>query len=337
MSAPGPATIVSASRRTDIPAFYADWMMARLRAGWCEVRNPRNPRIFSRVDLTPERVRCIVFWTRNFAPLTPHIPEIERMGHRVYVQVTLTGLPDVFEPHVPALDSTVRAFRELADRIGPERVVWRYDPILLTDRTPPEWHIAAFRRLSSALSGATRRCVLSLYDPYAAASRRLRALGPEFLPTDVSGGAETPSLFGDEERAPVDVVPMLRTIAEAARDAGMELRSCAEPLIRGDIGILPGACVDAALIERLFGNAGAPGSTDAAKDPGQRPACRCAPSRDIGEYDTCLFGCAYCYATRSFRSAGERWKRSDPSCASLIPRYDGRETPAGREERGGCS
>ena len=105
----------------------------------------------TRVDLSPESVRCIVFWTRNFAPLAPHIPEIERMGCRFYVQVTLTGLPDVFEPHAPTPDSAVRAFRELADRIGPDRVVWRYDPILLTRRTPPEWHVAAFRRLSSAL------------------------------------------------------------------------------------------------------------------------------------------------------------------------------------------
>ncbi len=281
------------------------------------------------MDLTPENVRCIAFWTRNFAPLMRYIPEIVRMGHMFYVQVTLTGLPDVFEPHAPDTEIALWTFRELADRIGPDRVVWRYDPILLTDRTSPEWHIATFRRLSSALSGATQRCVLSLYDPYAAAARRLRALGPDFLPMDVSGGAETPSLFGDEERAPVDVIPMLRAITEAAGDAGMELRSCAEPLIRGESGILPGACIDAELIGRLSGPSPLPPS--ASKDPGQRPACRCIPSRDIGEYDTCLFGCAYCYATRSFGSARERWKRSDPLCASLLPRDDAREPVSGRE------
>ena len=335
MSAPGPGTIVSASRRTDIPAFYADWMMARLRTGQCEVRNPRNPRVFSRVDLSPESVRCIVFWTRNFAPLMPYIPEIERMGHRFYVQVTFTGLPDVFEPHVPAPETAVRTFRELADRIGPDRVVWRYDPILLTDRTPPEWHVAAFRRLSSALSGATRRCVLSLYDPYAAAARRLRALGPDCEPRVPRCGDDSPPLFPGEVPEGVDIRPMLRSLRESAGEAGMELRSCAEPLICGDSGILPGACVDADLIGRLFGPSPFPAS--AAKDPGQRHACRCAPSRDIGEYDTCLFGCSYCYATRSFRSARERWKRCDPSCASLIPRNDGREPVAGRDEGGGCS
>ena len=335
MSAPGPGTIVSASRRTDIPAFYADWMIRRLRAGWCEVRNPRNPRMLSRVDLTPENVRCIVFWTRNFAPLMQYIPEIERMGRRFYVQVTLTGLPDVFEPHVPLPETAVRTFRELADRIGPDRVVWRYDPILLTHRTTPEWHIAAFRRLSSALSGATRRCVLSLYDPYAAAARRLRALGPDCEPHVARCGDDSQPLFPGEVSEGVDIRPMLRSLRESAGDAGMELRSCAEPLIRGDSGILPGACVDADLIGRLFGPSPLPASV--AKDPGQRPACRCAPSRDIGEYDMCLFGCAYCYATRSFRSARERWKRHDPSCASLLPGDDGREPSAGRDERGGCS
>jgi hypothetical protein len=327
--------IVSASRRTDIPAFYADWMMARLRAGRCDARNPRNPRVLSRVDLSPEGVRCIVFWTRNFAPLTPHIPEIERMGHRFYVQVTLTGLPGVFEPHVPPPENAVRTFRELADRIGPDRVVWRYDPILLTGRTPPEWHIATFRRLSSALSGATRRCVLSLYDPYAAAARRLRALGPDCEPHVARCGDDSPPLFPGEVPEGVDIRPMLRSLRESAGEAGMELRSCAEPLICADSGIFPGACVDAGLIGRLTGGASLP--PFAAKDPGQRPACRCAPSRDIGEYDTCLFGCAYCYATRSLRSARERWKRSAPSCASLIPRSDGSEPVAGRDEGGGCS
>jgi hypothetical protein len=149
------------------------------------------------------------------------------MGCRFYVQVTITGLPDVFEPHAPAPETAVRAFRELADRIGPDRVVWRYDPILLTRRTPPEWHIAAFRRLSSALSGATRRCVLSLYDPYAAAARRLRALGPDCEPRLGAMRERSPPALSGEVLA-VRARRCCARSCESAGKAGMELRSCAE-------------------------------------------------------------------------------------------------------------
>lgn len=289
--------IISASRRTDIPAFYSQWFMERIRQGGCAVPNPFNPQQVSQVSLGPDNVEAIVFWTRNPAPLQPHLAELDERGYRYLFQFTLTGYPALLEPHLPTLPQLLDTFRRLADQVGPERVLWRYDPILLSNLTPLDWHRQQVARLAQTLEGYTTRLTVSLFDPYRKALRRLAKLGPS-LQVQVPEGI-TPGLAA-----------LFTDLAQIAASSGMAIVSCAEPWDLQPYGIAPGACIDADYIEATLGV-----SVSHARDKAQRPTCRCAQSKDIGMYNTCRHGCVYCYA---INAAPPRHMRHDPLAPSLL-------------------
>jgi len=291
--------IISASRRTDIPALYAEWFMNRVRAGFCEVANPRRAGQVSRVSLRPEDVDAVVFWTRDAGPLMGHLDELDGRGFRYYLQYTILGYPRLLEPAVPPLDEALGTFRKLAERLGPARVIWRYDPILLTTLTPEDYHLEMMGRIASRLQGYARRLIISFYDRYPLAEARIRCLADRGLRWATGGGAPAPTF--------------LRAMAVIAAGAGMEIRSCAEHVGWEEHGIPPGKCVDDLLIESLFGL-----EVTHRKDPHQRPLCGCVVSRDIGAYDTCPLGCVYCYATRDREAARAFRLRHDARCPSLV-------------------
>jgi DNA repair photolyase len=296
-----------------LPAFHARWFMNRLQAGYCEVVNPFNRGQRSRVDLRPEAVEVIVFWTRNAAPLIRHLSELDRRGFRYYFLHTLVDYPPLLEPHAPPLAKRIEGFRRLSRRLGRGRVVWRYDPIVLGNLTDERYHLERFRGLAAELSGYTRRVVVSLLDEYSKVRRRLQGLGPQGF--RLLGRPEGDERLGE----------LMGRLAETARARGMEIHSCAEKRELRPYGIEPGACIDPQLIQELFGI-----SVSARKDPSQRPACRCAVSRDIGAYDTCGYGCVYCYACTSVTPEGSapRRARGHPGAAALGEPVSGRETPA---------
>ncbi len=158
--------IVSASRRTDVPAFFGGWFMKRLQEGYVMVRNPLNRSHVRRVELTPDQVDCIVFWTKNPTPFLRYLPELDAMGYTYYFQYTLNPYPKQIEGGLPAQRDRISAFQVLADHVGPNRVVWRYDPIILTDSLTIAWHLAQFAELARELKDYTRRCVISFVDTY---------------------------------------------------------------------------------------------------------------------------------------------------------------------------
>jgi hypothetical protein len=244
-------------------------------------------------------VDAFVFWTRDARPFFTALDELESRGFPSIFLVTLTGYPPPLEPDNPGVDDLVGAFQHLSERLGPERVIWRYDPILLSNVTSPAFHRENFAVLARALDGRTRRVVVSVVDLYAKTERRLNALR--------SSGLETVR----DPFANGEVGDVLRFIAGEARAHGMEPVSCCEPAV-GPFGLTPGACVDAGLLSRIFSL-----SLPEKKDPGQRPECRCAVSKDIGATDTCPRGCVYCYATRSFERAQERHTAHDPEAPEL--------------------
>lgn len=293
--------IISASRRTDIPAFYSEWFMKRIRAGYCLVPNPFNHNQVSKVSLEPADVDVIAFWTRNPRPLFPYLSELEDRGYCFYFLYTLMDNPRQIDPGSPPLETAMRTFRELSDRIGPERLIWRYDPIFLSSITPPVFHAGAYRRISRALKGYTTRSVVSVVHIYRKIRRRMAELegqGIELLPYD----SEVLS-------------PLMQSLAETASMNGMEIRSCADELDLRRFGIEPGKCIDDEFISRVFGlNVGNK------KDCFQRKNCGCVASKDIGVYDSCLFGCAYCYATTSFERARANFARHDPEAPSILCR-----------------
>lgn len=316
--------IISASRRTDICAFYTRWFMNRVRAGYCCVPNPFNRRAVRFVSLDPEDVDAIVFWTRNARPLLPYLDELDRYGYAYYFQYTINGYPRKIEPACPGLEPAIRTFRELSERVGPRRVIWRYDPILITPETPVEYHLDRVAAIASALEGCADRLVVSIVDPYRSAGRRLEA---------VFGSRVAPYLGQIEEAA---LGELFQGIACIAREHGFaEVVSCAEAVELSAYGIEHGKCIDDELIERAFGV-----RVDGAKDKNQRPACGCVASIDIGMYDTCLYGCVYCYATHEPVDRRALMAAQDPHSPSLLghyecqpPKMDGISAPGARPRR----
>jgi hypothetical protein len=280
--------IISASRRTDLPAFYAEWLVQRFRAGFCLVPNPYYPEQVSRISLAAEDVDVIVFWTRNPRPLLPYLAELTQRQYRYYFQYTLLANPPSLDPGALPEETSLATFRALAETIGPERVIWRYDPMVLSPETDYDFHRRNFERLATALRGYTRHCVISLLDPYRKTEKRMK--GIELLP-----------------QAGPDFAALLHFMAETAHGNGLDIQSCAEPASLEAYGIRPGKCVDDAYIREVFGI-----EVTHAKDPVQRPACGCVTSRDIGAYDTCLAGCRYCYATSRFERSKANYQRHDP-------------------------
>ena len=265
--------IVSASRRTDLPAFYSEWLMERLRAGFVDVRNPRNPAQTRRVSLLAEDVDCFVFWTKDPAPMLPLLPELDRMGHRYYFQFTLTPYGKTLEPGLRDKAALLETFRELAAHVGRERVVWRYDPIVLNGVYDLAFHRERFAAYAARLAGCTEQATISFVDRYAKLARAYqRGLLREILP---------------EEQA-----ELCGSFAATAAREGLRLAACCEAGLE-PYGVAQAHCIDRELAERLCG-----GPVSAAPDKNQRPGCGCAASVDIGSYGKCGHGCIYCYANR---------------------------------------
>jgi hypothetical protein len=298
--------IISASRRTDIPAFYAEWFINRLRAGYCTVPNPFNRNQVAHVSLLPEDVDVIVFWTRNPKPIFPYLDELDQRGYRYYFQYTLLGYPREIEPHSPPREVAIAALQKLADRIGPVRVIWRYDPLVFSQLTGVRYHAENYARLAGELKNCTHRSVISMMDLYAKCRKRIDHLNLDGL--GIIEYKETPSQRFDD---------LMRTFVRAARENGMEIQSCAEDPDLSPSGIKPGKCIDDEYIKAAFNL-----TVDSRKDPGQRKACGCVVSKDIGMYDSCIFGCPYCYATSNFERARENHAQHDSQSPSLVGWYD---------------
>ncbi len=290
--------IISASRRTDLPAFHTRWFMERIRAGFCSVRNPFNAAQVSHISLAPADVDALVFWTRFPRPLQPFLDELDARGFRYYFLFTLLDYPSLLEPRGPRTSAAIRVFRDLAQRIGPERVIWRYDPIVPSTITDAAFHLRTFEKICASLEGHTRRCVVSVLENYRKIRTRMRAL-------------ETRGIHLLEPE-PGSLETLLADMAACAQSHGMEVRACAQETDYRPQGVAPNRCVDPELLNRLFGL-----NLPLEKDSSQRPHCGCAPSRDIGAYDTCGFSCAYCYANSNFARSRARIRAQDVNAESL--------------------
>ncbi|HOB12542.1 MAG TPA: DUF1848 domain-containing protein [Syntrophomonadaceae bacterium] len=295
--------IISASRRTDIPAFYSEWFMNRIRAGYCTTINPFNRKQVAYVSLKPEDVDVIVFWTKNPEPLIKHLEELDDRGFRYYFQYTLTGYPQALEPQVPELKKGISTFKKLADRIGPEKVIWRYDPIVISNITDTNYHKKQIDHIARELEGFTHRLVISIVDEY----------------------RKTKINFDQQERRSINIERQIsedqvRDIIEFAVDrtkrSKMEAFSCAEILNLKPFGLMPGKCIDDHYIKRVFGI-----DVTSEKDKSQRSECGCVHSKDIGAYDTCLHGCLYCYAG-TLSAAKKNQTNHFPDSPSIIGRLD---------------
>ncbi len=297
------AQIISASRRTDIPAFYARWFLNRLRDGFVEVANPFNPRQLQRVSLLPPHVIAIVFWTRNPRPLMPHLDWLQDKGYRFYFQWTLNRYPKPLEISGPDWRRTIDAFHELSQRLTPDHLQWRYDPILFSTQTEPEWHLENFADLAQRLRGATRRCYISFTDFYRKTRRNLDQL---------NSGLRYREPGVEEQRA------FVQNIQKIAAANNIELYACCEDHLLTLPGVQKARCVDLQIIQQLY-----PEVQKQVPVQSTRPGCGCVQSKDIGAYDSCLFRCTYCYANANFETRSvPRFRRHRVDHPMLIPKAE---------------
>jgi len=306
-------TIISASRRTDIPAFYSEWFMNRIRAGSCIVPNPMYPKQETKpVSLRSEDVEIIVFWTRDPKPLMKYLPELDKLGYKYYFQYTILGYPKEIDPKSPSIDKSIKTFSELSDSIGKEKVIWRYDPILFSNLTSLQWHKKQIEEISEKIKDKTEQLVISFIDPY--------------KKTKIRMDKETSNMFSldddafDAER----YLELAKWIGISMKGKGIRVVTCAEQLELSAYGIDHGKCIDDKIIQKIINRDkkdlfGIPDyKVTSRKDPVQREACGCVKSRDIGVNNTCLFGCKYCYATSNIELAKENFKKHDKTKESLL-------------------
>lgn len=324
--------IIAASRATDVPAFYAPWFVNRLRAGYARWVNPFNGR--------PQYVsfantRVIVFWSKNPQPLLRFLPEVAARGLAWYLEFTLNDYEaEGWEPNLPPLARRIDAFRRFADAAGPERVVWRFDPLMLAGplaSNPDGCHVLLDKmaRIGRELKGCTRKLVFSFADiaDYRKVRENLRRAGLAW-----------------RDFSPAEMQTVAAGVAHIAAEVGATPCTCGETGDFSAFGVSRNRCTDPELILkianrhpdllRLFGIAPQqqlglplelPSGAGLAKaehafprDSGQRAACLCAPCKDVGQYDTCPHGCVYCYANTSPAAAERNFRRHNPAGESIF-------------------
>jgi len=295
---PVTARVISASRRTDIPAHYTEWLLYRLKAGRCTYFHAMAHR-WMEADLRPEAVRAIVLWSKNLRPLLPHLDRIA-CDYPFACHLTITGLPASLEPASPPWREAVAQAREVSERFSVHHVIWRFDPIVLTPENTWERTLETFGRLAGELEGVVGRCLFSFMQVYGKVERRLRDAGIAY---------EDPPQERRREMA-------LALQAVAAQHGLAHASCCVEGL--GDVGIARGRCIDPEVLERVGMRHG-----PALRPAPSREGCGCYQSTDIGMFDTCPSGCVFCYANTGREGARRAFEAHDPMCESLKARGTG--------------
>lgn len=262
--------IICASRRTDIPAFHSGWFMNRIRAEYVYVRNPIEKTVVYRIDLSRQNVDNIVFMTKNPKPMIPHLKEIASKGYMYTFQVTITPYGRDLEPNVPFSADVADSFKEISERIGMDRISWRYDPVILNRYLGIDYHKRKFELICKELEGYTDRCIFSFLDLYGK------------FGTNTEKGILR-SITNSEKDS------LGKIFFETASKYGMSVSHCCSDRDLSQFGVSSRACVDRETMRRLdipFEDRSKP----------LRKGCGCVKNIDIGAYDTCFHDCVYCYA-----------------------------------------
>ncbi len=316
--------IVSASRATDIPAFHSDWFFRRFSEGYCVWFNPFSGK---KSYISLQNAKAVVFWSKNPAPMLERLDELDHFGFCYYFQFTLNDYDaERFEPNVPPLEHRLETFRRMTQKIGPERMVWRFDPIILSQQLDCDEILRRFHRIGNALAGFTYKLIISFIyiDMYPKVRYNLKALAP-----------------GCREPNEAEMLRLGEKIHEAARHFGMAVTSCCTTVDLAQVGIGRSRCVDPDLLLRicnndtlyqfltgtgpakpktLFDEPDTKPSLNYAtlKDKGQRKPCGCVWSKDIGQYNTCPHYCVYCYANKSPKIVERNTVALSPASESIL-------------------
>jgi len=268
------------------------------------VFNPYNRNQVKYVSLDPEDVDVIVFWTKHAGTFRKKLHILDDLGYKYYFQHTLVQYNKEIETRVPQYEKLQEDFIELADKVGPKKIIWRYDPIIISKEYSPQRHIELFGKIAEKVRGATNRVVISIVDYYQKTLRNMK----------------TYNIHGALDEHPEDRIgfdDFIKSLADISIANGLEIKSCSEPIDMEEYGVKHGKCIDDEYIKNIFDL-----DVTHKKDPGHRIECGCVQSIDIGVYDTCLHGCQYCYATKDHKSAKKNYSDHDPNSPSLLGWYD---------------
>ncbi len=283
--------IINTGGRTDTVQYYPEWLLRRFSEGYVLSRNPLFPTKVTRYELTPDKVDCVVFCSKNYIHILPRLHEITDRFN-AYFHYTITAYGKEIEPGVPSIDESMETLMELSKLVGKQRVAWRYDPVLLTKDYTIARHLETFAQMASVLAPYIDRCIFSFVEMY----KKLQENMPEIIP------------LSDR-----DVDTLAQGLGSIAKKHGIVIQTCGTNGDFTQYGIHTSGCMTL----DILGNANGILFKDL-KHKGMRQGCHCIESRDIGAYDTCLNGCKYCYANQNSRKAFENFKYHDPASPLLL-------------------
>lgn len=283
---------INVGGRTDITNYYSEWLMNRIREGYVLSRNPLFPNKVYRYRLSPDVVDCIIFCTKNPAPMLDKIDEVRSKGFHVFFYVTITSYGKDIEPGVPDYHDVMETFKKLSDIVGKNNVGWRYDPVFISEKYTVEHHLKCFEEMTRELAPYTSFCIFSFVELY----KKLSFTFPELR------------AVSDEEKN-----ILLSEMGKIARRYNVRLQTCGDGNDYSKYGIARSGCITAPIMERAIGQ-----ELKAVKSQPSRKGCGCLPNNDIGAYDTCPNGCRYCYATKDPALAIKNYRRHNPLSPLLI-------------------
>lgn len=283
--------ILNTGARTDTVQYFSEWLLNRFKEGYVYARNPLFPNKVTRYELAPDKIDVVLFCSKNYAPILPRLHEITD-SFNTYFYYTITAYGEDIEPGVPSIDESIQTLIALSKLVGKQRVAWRYDPVLLTEKYTIEVHVRTFEYLAKRLAPYVDRCIFSFVELY----KKLEYNMPEIIP------------FTEEEKRTI-----ARFLGSIAQKYNLTIQTCGTNGDYQEFGIFPSGC---ATLEIL----GAANHLEfkSLKHKGMRTGCHCIESRDIGAYDTCLNGCKYCYANKSPAKAITNYKNHDPNSPLLL-------------------
>lgn len=283
--------ILNTGGRTDTVQYYTEWLLNRFSEGYVLTRNPLFPNKISRYELTPDKVDCVVFCSKNYQPILPRLHEITDCFN-TYFHYTITAYGKDIEPGVPSIEESMETLIRLSDQVGKQRVAWRYDPVLLTKEYTIERHLQTFERMASVLAPYIDRCIFSFVEMY----KKLESNMPELIPLSTD-----------------DMDELACGMGSIARKCGIHLQTCGTNGDYSRYGIHASGCMTLDILGEANGI-----EFKKLKHKGMRQGCHCIESRDIGAYDTCLNGCKYCYANKNPQKAFDNYKYHDPKSPLLL-------------------
>lgn len=283
--------ILNTGGRTDTVQYYTDWLLRRFEEGYVLTRNPLFPSKVQRYELSPDKVDCVVFCSKNYRPILPRLREITD-SFPTYFHYTITAYGKDIEPGVPSIKESMETLIDLSRLVGKQRIAWRYDPVLLTKEYTIERHLETFEQMAGVLAPYIDRCIFSFVEMY----KKLETNMPELIPLSQE-----------------DMNTLAKGLGSIAQKYGIHIQTCGTNGDYTPYGIHSSGCMTL----DILGNANGIVFKNL-KHKGLRQGCHCIESRDIGAYDTCLNGCKYCYANKNPKKAFENYKYHDPSSPLLL-------------------